>query len=445
MKRQAYSKYKPSGIEWLGKIPEHWRLLSIKRLSLVKRGASPRPIDDPKYFDEKGEYAWVRIADVTASYRYLKSTTQLLSELGKRLSVPLEYGDIFLSIAGTVGKPIITKIKCCIHDGFVYFPQYRENKEFLYYIFASGHPYHGLGKWGTQLNLNTDTVGGIHIGLPARDEQEEIVAYLDRETARIDALIEKKERQIELLREKRTALISHAVTKGLNPNARMKDSGIEWLGKIPEHWDMVKLRHFGLFCKGRGISRTDITDSGFPAITYGDIYTICGIETDHLNKFTSESVAINAQEIINGDLLFTASGETIEEIGKTTLYSGDEPAYAGGDIIILKLDEGHGLFLSYVLNSEMGIRQKRYFGRGDIIVHISSSNLKQLIVPTPPPFEQQSIANYLNKETARIDTLIEKIKKSISLLREYRTAIISAAVTGKIDVRRNDKYQTQKT
>ncbi|MBW2631894.1 MAG: restriction endonuclease subunit S [Deltaproteobacteria bacterium] len=205
-------KMKDSGIEWLGEIPEHWRVLSIKRLTLVKRGASPRPIDDPKYFEEDGEYAWVRIADVTASSRYLEKTTQQLSELGKSLSVPLEPGALFLSIAGTVGKPIINKIRCCIHDGFVYFPQYRENKNFLYYILVSGQPYHGLGKWGTQLNLNTDTVGGIHIGLPTRDEQDAIAAFLDRETERLDNLIKKVQESLDMLREYRTALISAAVT-----------------------------------------------------------------------------------------------------------------------------------------------------------------------------------------------------------------------------------------
>jgi len=205
-------KMKDSGIEWLGEIPEHWRCLQIKRLSLVKRGASPRPIDDPKYFDEEGKYSWVRIADVTASTHYLEVTTQRLSPLGKSLSVPLEPGAIFLSIAGSVGKPIITKVKCCIHDGFVYFPQFKGNPEFLYYIFASGQPYGGLGKLGTQLNLNTDTVGAIKIGYPAEDEQRAIAAFLDRETANLDAMIEKINKSLELLREYRTALISAAVT-----------------------------------------------------------------------------------------------------------------------------------------------------------------------------------------------------------------------------------------
>ena len=126
---------KDSGVEWLGEVPEHWDVIFIKHLSQVKRGASPRPIDDPKYFDDNGEYAWTRIADVSSSGMYLTETTQRLSTLGSSLSVRLEAGELFLSIAGTVGKPCITTSKACIHDGFVYFPQLRINNKYLYYIF----------------------------------------------------------------------------------------------------------------------------------------------------------------------------------------------------------------------------------------------------------------------------------------------------------------------
>ena len=203
---------KDSGIEWLGEIPAHWDALMIKRLTMVKRGASPRPIDDPKYFHEDGEFAWVRIADVSASERYLTETTQTLSELGASLSVKRYPNDFFLSIAGTVGKPIITKIKCCIHDGFVWFPDLKINPEYFYYIFSTGLPYQGLGKWGTQLNLNTDTVGEIFIPVTTPDDINSIVAYLDKETTRIDTIISKTEKEIELLEEYRTALISEVVT-----------------------------------------------------------------------------------------------------------------------------------------------------------------------------------------------------------------------------------------
>jgi len=203
---------KDSGVEWLGEIPAHWEVKKVKRLCLVRRGASPRPIDDPIYFDEEGEYAWVRIADVTASDRYLEFTTQRLSALGKSKSVALEPGELFVSIAATVGKPVITKIKCCIHDGFVYFVGLRENREFLFYLFSCGEPYKGLGKLGTQLNLNTDTIGDIYLPRPSDAEQEAIVQCLDRETARIDALVAKVREAINRLKELRTALISAAVT-----------------------------------------------------------------------------------------------------------------------------------------------------------------------------------------------------------------------------------------
>ena len=203
---------KESGVEWLGEIPAHWEVKKIKRLCLVRRGASPRPIEDPVYFDDEGEYAWVRIADVTASERYLEETTQRLSELGKAKSVPLDPGELFVSIAGTVGKPIITRIKCCIHDGFVYFVYLRESREYLYYLFSCGEPYKGLGKLGTQLNLNTDTIGDIYLPRPSMMEQERIVSYLDAEAAKINALIGKVLDAITKLGELRAALISAAVT-----------------------------------------------------------------------------------------------------------------------------------------------------------------------------------------------------------------------------------------
>jgi type I restriction enzyme S subunit len=207
-----HPKLKPSGIDWLGDVPEHWTVKAIKWESPVLRGASPRPIDNDIYFDDDGEYAWVRIADVSAAGMYLHETTQRLSPLGQSLSVPLQPGALFLSIAGSVGKPCITAIKCCIHDGFVYFPFWRGEARFLYYLFASGEPYKGLGKLGTQLNLNTDTVGSIVAGFPTRLEQRAIADFLDRETAKIDTMIAKVETAIERLLEYRTALITAAVT-----------------------------------------------------------------------------------------------------------------------------------------------------------------------------------------------------------------------------------------
>jgi type I restriction enzyme, S subunit len=203
---------KPSGIEWLGDVPAHWDVISIKWLTPVKRGASPRPIDDPKYFDADGEFAWVRIADVSACDGVLSDTTQQLSELGSSLSVKIFPGELFVSIAGTVGKPCISAIKACIHDGFVYFPNLKVAPMFLYRLFEAGTCYGGLGKWGTQLNLNTDTIGSIRVALPPPDELNQILSFLDIELDKQNTLTAEAQRAIDLLQERRTALISAAVT-----------------------------------------------------------------------------------------------------------------------------------------------------------------------------------------------------------------------------------------
>ena len=295
-KYKTYPKYKSSGIDWLGDIPDGWEVRRIKMLCKVSRGASPRPIDDEKYFDDNGEYFWVRIADLTASDRYLETTTQRLSNLGKNLSVPLEPGEIFLSIAGTVGSPIITKIKCCIHDGFVYFMNLKYNRELLWYIFIAGEAYKGLGKLGTQLNLNTDTVGNISIPVMSKKEQQEILAFLDHETAKIDKMVTKKQKMIELLKEKRQALITHAVTKGLDPKAKMKSSGIDWLGDIPKGWEVKKLKY------------------------------LCGIQTG--NKDTVDAVS-------DGDFPFFVRSQTIERINSYT-FDCEAVLTAGDGVGVVK-------------------------------------------------------------------------------------------------------------
>jgi type I restriction enzyme S subunit len=204
---------KPSGIEWIGEIPEDWEVCRIKDLSPVKRGASPRPIDDRKYFDEQGVYKWVRISDVTASEMYLNDAGENLSELGTSLSVKLEPDNLFISICASVGKPCITSIKCCIHDGFVYFPKLKKMyNKWLFHIFYCGTCYGGLGKMGTQLNLNTDTVGNISIPVPSDIEIDKILNYLDQKCTQIDQIIEQKQTLIEKLANYKKSLIYECVT-----------------------------------------------------------------------------------------------------------------------------------------------------------------------------------------------------------------------------------------
>ena len=206
-------KLKQSGIEWLGEVPEHWDVRRIKTFSIVKRGASPRPIDDAKYFDENGKYAWVRISDVTNSTRYLEQTEQKLSELGSSLSVKIKPGDLIVSICASVGKPCISKIDCCIHDGFITLKKLSEHLvQFIFSIFSSKLPFVGLGNVGTQLNLNSSIIGNISIALPPMEELDCINSIVFDIESDFEKLISRVEKEIDLITEYKNSLISDVVT-----------------------------------------------------------------------------------------------------------------------------------------------------------------------------------------------------------------------------------------
>jgi type I restriction enzyme S subunit len=431
-KWQPYPTYKDSGVEWLGKIPEHWKVKKCKQLSLIKRGASPRPIDDPSFFDDDGAYSWVRISDVTASNKYLETSEQKLSELGKSKSIALEPGELFVSICATVGKPIITNIKCCIHDGFVYFPFLKENREYLFYIFSGGELYKGVGKQGTQLNLNTDIIGDIKLPIPPLPEQQKIAQFLDQETSKIDKLITKKERLIELLKEKRTALISHAVTKGLNPDVPMKDSGVEWLGEIPEHWEVKKLKYIFQVFNG------STPKSGVPEYWDGNIFWVT---PDDLGKLKGSTIFSTERKITQSGYLscgtkLVAVGSLVlstrAPIGHLAITGVELCTNQGCRCLVFRYKDSIQFFYYFLMSAR---RELELWGQGTTFQELAKGKLESVFSILPPLPEQQKIAQFLDRETSKIDNLITKTRTSIDHLKEYRTALISAAVTGKIDVR----------
>jgi len=433
---QAYPEYKDSRVEWLGAIPKEWQNYKIKHLSPVKRGASPRPIDDPKFFDDDGEYAWVRIADVSASEMYLEKTTQQMSILGSSLSVKLNIGKLFLSIAGTVGKPCITKIKACIHDGFVYFPELKIPEKFLYYIFAGEQAYKGLGKFGTQLNLNTDTVGDIIIGLPSQQEIDKIIGYIDHETAKIDSLIEKQQQLIALLKEKRQAVISHAVTKGLNPNVKMKDSGVEWLGDVPEGWKVGKLGYYAKISNGATPNRENKAFWENGNIPWLNSSKINDVFVTQAEQFITKDALLktSVQPVKENDILMAITGEG-QTRGRVAIckISATINQHLAAISITDKLIDHEFLFLW--LRSQYERLRFESDGGGATKAAITCGEIGAFPVVIPTSSEQKEIVKYIFKKNDHFDGLEEKAQYQIQLLQERRTALISAAVTGKIDLR----------
>nr|WP_255722056.1 restriction endonuclease subunit S [Ectothiorhodospira lacustris] len=214
----------------------------------------------------------------------------------------------------------------------------------------------------------------------------------------------------------------------------MKDSGIDWLGQIPAHWEVKRLASFGKFSKGGGFSKSDFNKTGTDAVLYGDIYTQYDFVIDRPVRTISTAVASQSVAIYQGDLLFNGSGETREDIGRCVLFRGVEKAVSDGDFIIFRQIENDPLFLSFCLNSNGFVEKKAQSSKGEIIVHTYASALKNIFIPLPPVDEQSRIAKFIWDGIEKIKDAITIKQSQITTLKEYKTCLINAAVTGKIKV-----------
>jgi type I restriction enzyme S subunit len=268
------------------------------------------------------------------------------------------------------------------------------------------------------------------------DEQKAIVSLLDRKTVQIDGLIAKKERMIELLQEERTAVINQAVTKGLDPKAEMKDSVIEWLGKIPKHWDITKLKYL---CRKIG---SGITPKGGATVYVLDGVPILRSQNIHFDGLKLDDVAyipegmhkeLSATRVLQGDVLLNITGASI---GRCHYWGKNAEANVNQHVCIIRPNSRVSTeYLHFNLSSEIGQRQIDSGQSGVSREGLNQEDLGNFIIPLCGVSEQRQIVGYLNKKTAQIDDQVNRAQKAIELLKEYRTALISEVVTGKIDVR----------
>ncbi len=437
---RSYPRYKNPCVEWLGEIPEHWLVQRLKHcVARLESGGTPDSSNPDYWTDSKDGIPWVAISDMTRSY-HVRETTRRITEAG-RLSkgiAVLRAGTLLYSMYASLGKVALLDTNATINQAILGVVP-RQNMVFRDYLrwwleFMQVHV-QMLSSSNTQDNLNAEKIRGMRVVLPPSiDEQRAIVAFLDRETARIDALIEKKRRQIELLHEKRAALISHAVTKGLDPNAPMKDSGIEGLAEIPVDWTLKRLKFMT------------------PQITVGIVVTPSKYYVDE-GIPCLRSLNVREDEIVDSNMVFI-SAESNDLLRKSKLREGDLVAVRTGqpgttavvdsrydgtnciDLIIVRRSRAFdSRFMCYVMNSSLAKSQYLAGTTGAIQEHFNIGTAGDLLVPIPPLIRQVEVRECLDNATRRISLLAEKIGVTIDRLREYRTALISAAVTGKIDVR----------
>ena len=287
-----------------------------------------------------------------------------------------------------------------------------------------------------------EDISKLPVYWPSISEQTAIAAFLDRETAKIDRLVDRKGRLIELLQQKRAALITRAVTRGLDPNAPMKDFGVEWLGEIPAHWEVKRLRHIVRHIEQGWSPDCENREAG--ADEWGVLKAGCVnrgrfLESEH-KALPSTLSPIPALEIRKGDLLMSRASGSRDLVGSVAVVSECRPHLLLCDKVFRLHTEssaGHRQFIGYAMNSRI-VRwqiESVISGGSGLASNISQEAVKDLVVVQPPRSERWEIAGYLDCETAKIDALIAKVRQAIHHLKEFRTALISAAVTGKIDVR----------
>ena len=440
---KPYPKYKESGVEWLGEVPEHWEKYRIDWITTIIRGNTGFKKDE---LLNKGDFVALqygktyKVDEINDSFNFyvnseffksnqvvhqgdtiLVSTSETIEDLGHSCF----YNRKELGLIG--GEQILLKPYNKLLFG-----------KYLYYysrVFCNE-----LRKYATGLKVfrfSTDDLKNIFVSSPPLEEQTTIANFLDRETAKIDMLIAKQERLIELLQEKRQALISHAVTKGLDPNAKMKESGVAWLGEVPEHWEVIKL---GYLTSKIGSGKTPkggaevYSDTGILFLRSQNVYD----DGLHLEDVVKISETIHAEmentHIKGGDILLNVTGGSI---GRSCLVPDDlERANVNQHVCIIRLiKRGYQAYISFAMKSSAIKAQIDAVQNGAAREGLNFEQISGFKIAIAPLQEQNLIIDYINDKTAKIDTLIEKAQQSIKLLKERRTALISAAVTGKIDVR----------
>ena len=443
-----YPAYRPSGVEWLGDVPEHWATGHLRRWFAIVNGGTPSSSEEA-YWD--GETVWLTPDDLGQNEgAWIAEGRRTITEDGlrnssARVSPP---GSIILSTRAPIGHLAIASVPAATNQGCrTLVPCPLADSRFGYYTLLAGRRMlQSLGKGSTFMELTPADLGNLRLPLPPLDEQRSIAAFLDRETERIDTLVAKKRQLIERLQEYRTALITRTVTRGLPPNAaraagldpspRLKASGIEWLGNVPEHWEVKPLHTltephrpiiYGIVLPGPHV------DEGVPIVKGGDVRerVAAGVVGSNTTFELDESHA--RSRLVAGDLVFAIRGSVgdVAEV-PAPLHGANITQDAAR---IAPLAEVNSTWLKQFLASDLAKDQVQANALGATISGINIRDLRRVLVPTPPRREQERIATYLAAASARLDGLQDRAAIAVERLQEYRTALTTAAVTGKVDVR----------
>ena len=414
---KSYPEYKDSGVDWLGDVPAHWDVLPLKYLAMICNGRDYKDVEQ-----------------LDGPYPVLGSG----GEFARASHYLYEGQSVLLGRKGTVDKPLFVQGRFWTVDTMFYTAVFGStDPRFLFYC-SLPIPFQYYSTNTALPSMTQEALGNHVLAAPDRVEQSLIARFLDHETAKIDALIAEQQRLIELLQEKRQAVISHAVTKGLNPDAPMKDSGVEWLGEVPAHWDISQSKHLFQYVTSGSRGWAEYYSETGPLF-----FRIANLHRNSIEPKTgpehiqrvlppigSEGTRAQVKE---GDILISITAD----LGSVCVANANVAgAYVSQHVALARPNARvNSRWLAYVVSSTVGREQLLGAGYGGTKIQLSLDDIKTFIVPLPPNDEQYLISKFLDAETRKLDLLTAEHHHFEQLLQERRSALISAAVTGKIDVR----------
>ena len=436
---KQYPAYKKSGIEWLRETPAHWTVTVLKRIGNLRAGAG-FPEDEQGL--QSGGIPFFKVGDMGfgGNEREMISCPNTISDATARRLRAFVFPArtiVFAKVGAALllnRRRILTQPSCIDNNMMGFMPGIRDHVWAFYWL--SGLDFRRLANPGAVPSVNEGQLQDTPVVLPPAAEQRAIAVFLDRETERINALVTKKERLIELLQEERIALITRAVTRGVDPNVVIKDSGVEWLGEIPAHWEVRELRRLNR-------KRTSITygivqagpdvEDGIPYIRTSDMAGDVLPRGGYLRTSREIDAQYQRSKVSAGDVVVAIRATVGKALQVPTYLDGANLTQGTAKVAPGEMVEGR--FLLAALQSRSSRQHFEALAKGATFREITLDMLRRFPIPVPPLSEQRTIVAFLEAEGARIDLLVDRVREAINRLKELRTALISAAVTGKIDVR----------
>lgn len=443
---KKYDEYKDSGFDWIGKIPAQWDNLRLRFVCELRNGYTPSK-DNSDYWED-GTIPWYRMEDIRDTGRKLQEAKQYITEEAVKGGGLFDAGSFILATTATIGEHALLIVDSLANQQFTNLKIRKSLSNilsrdyFFYYLFVIDDYCKATTKTSTFPAVSMELLKNCHIVFPSFCEQTAIAAYLDTHCAKIDNLISIQQKRIALLQELKQSVITHAVTKGQNPNVEMKQSGVEWIGDVPKHWEVCKLKHYSQVVLGKMLMTSPPKDSE-------GLYTLekylksknvgwlqLFLDEDNIDEMWFNQYEKSIYKLQENDIVMNEGGD----IGKVSCWRGvDFDCYIQNSINKITADYNrvNAGFLCYWLYNLSSLGYFWSIVSQISIAHLTKEKLSNSPVVLPPITEQAAIASYLDHKCATIDTSISNAQHQIELLQEYKQSLITEVVTGKRKVTEN--------